>query len=88
MVLRARNDTWIYVATAGGDTLFEGVLRRGESYTVPHRKGLVLTTADAGSLEIVVDGSPLGAFGPEGSIRRQLSLDIERLLSDKSSSLE
>lgn len=83
IVLRARNDTWIYVSGSDGDTLFEGVLRRGDSYTVPNRKGLVLSTADAGSLEIVVNGSALGAFGPAGSIRRQLSLDVDRLLSDK-----
>jgi hypothetical protein len=56
------------------------ILKAGESYAVPNRRGLFLTTGNAGSIEVKVDGRPIPSLGRVGSVRRDLSLDAESLL--------
>jgi len=61
--------------------LTSSVLRAGETYRVPNRSGLTLMTGNAGGIEIVVDGRTLPPLGAEGTIRREISLDRDKLLS-------
>lgn len=80
LVLRARNaDVWIQVRDRpNGPVLVDRVLRPGDSWQAPAQEGLVLATGNAGSLELVLDGEPLG-LGPGQSVRRGIALDTERL---------
>ena len=55
------------------------ILRAGDSYRVPNRNGLTLMTGNAGALEILVDGKPVPPIGPFGAVRRDVSLDPNRL---------
>jgi len=80
VLLRARADTWVQVRErASGTVLFNRVLRPGETYRVPDRPGLLLTTGNAGGLEILVAGDPLPSLGANGVVRRDLPLEPEML---------
>jgi cytoskeleton protein RodZ len=40
-----------------------------------------MMTGNAGALEVVVDGRPVGILGGDGQVRRNVSLDAERLVA-------
>ncbi|MDW8444283.1 MAG: DUF4115 domain-containing protein [Acetobacteraceae bacterium] len=80
VLLRARADTWVQVRERGsGTVLFNRVLRPGETYRAPDRPGLLLTTGNAGGLEILVGSDPLPSLGGSGVVRRDLPLEPEAL---------
>ncbi len=79
VLLRATRDSWIQVHGADNVLLLTRVLRAGDSYRVPNRKGLTLMTGNAGALDILVDGKPVPPIGPFGAVRRNVSLDPNRL---------
>jgi cytoskeleton protein RodZ len=55
------------------------IMQAGESYHAPSRRGLTLTTGNAGSIEIRVDGRPVPSVGQVGRVRRDLPIDPEAL---------
>ena len=57
------------------------LLRSGDTYVVPARRGLSLLTGNAGALEIEVDGKLVPSIGPVGTVRRNVALDAEKLTS-------
>lgn len=80
IVVRALSDSWIQVRDdVASRLLLTRLLRKGDSYRVPDRQGLVLLTGNAGALEVVVDGAVAPAIGPEGAVRRGVALDPRRL---------
>lgn len=79
IVLRARLESWVQVTNAKKEVLFSRVLRSGETYTVPEEKGLMLTTGNAGGLEIIVSGTKLKSFGSVGLVKRDIPLDAKKL---------
>ncbi len=79
VILRATRDSWIQVHGADNVLLLTRILRAGDSYRVPNRNGLTLMTGNAGALEILVDGEPVPPIGPFGAVRRDVSLDPNRL---------
>jgi cytoskeleton protein RodZ len=80
VLLRARADTWIQVRERGsGSVLFNRVLRPGETYRVPDRPDLLMTTGNAGGLEVVVEGDALPSLGGPGVVRRDLPLEPQAL---------
>ncbi|WP_366554442.1 RodZ domain-containing protein [Aquibaculum sediminis] len=81
VVLLATADSWIQVRSASDELLFTRVLRPGDTYRVPDQEGLSLLTGNAGGLDIVVEGRRLAPLGPNGAVRRDISLDPEALRS-------
>lgn len=80
ILLRARADSWIQVRERNsGSILFNRILRPGETYAVPPRPGLLLTTGNAGGLDVVVEGQVLPPLGALAAVRRDVPLEIERL---------
>ena len=80
VLLRARAETWIQVRdTRAGTTILNRVLKPGESYAVPAREGLLLSTGNAGGLEILVDGQPATGLGAAQAVRRDVPLEPDRL---------
>ena len=80
MVITAQAESWVQVRDAAGTIVFMRILKAGEAYAVPNRRGLFLTTGNAGSIEVKVDGKPIPSLGRVGSVRRDLPLEAESLL--------
>jgi cytoskeleton protein RodZ len=79
-VLRAQAETWVQVrAGQGGQVLLNRVLQPGESWTAPAREGLLLSTGNAGGLEMLVDGQPVPGLGGARAVRRDVPISPERL---------
>jgi cytoskeleton protein RodZ len=79
IVVRARLESWIQITNEKKDVVFSRVLRSGETYTVPEEKGLMLTTGNAGGIEILVDGKKLKSLGTVGLVKRDIPLDAKKL---------
>lgn len=79
IVLRAKLESWVQVTNEKGEAIFSRVLRSGETYVVPNEPGLVLTTGNAGGIEIVLDGKKLKSLGSVGLVRRDVPLDPAKL---------
>jgi len=80
VVLRASADTWVQIEDSQRNLLLTRVLKAGDIYRAPNQAGLVLMTGNAGGLVVEVDGSPVPSLGPRGAVRRNVSLDPERLV--------
>ena len=79
VMLRFTGDTWVQVKERGGQILVTRVMRAGEIFPVPTRANLVLSTGNAGRVEILVDGALVPAIGAQGSVRKDVSLDPDQL---------
>lgn len=80
IVVRARLESWIQVTNDKKEVVFSRVLRSGETYTVPEEKGLLLTTGNAGGIEISVNGKKLKSLGTVGLVKRDIPLDAKKLV--------
>ncbi len=83
IVIRARLDSWVQVRDKAGQTLLNRVLRPGESYSVPPKQQLSLTTGNAGGVDLIVDGVAAPSLGGNGVVRRDLPLDPDALRNGK-----
>lgn len=73
-------NSWIQVRDdTVNELLVTRLLRAGDSYAVPDRSGLKLSTGNAGALEILVDGEAVPSIGGEGTVRRNVFLDADKL---------
>ena len=79
IVLRAATESWIEIRTDDASLVYSGLLRQGQSYSVPQRPGLKMVTGNAGGLEIVVDGEAIPRLGPPGAVIRDIALDPDSL---------
>jgi cytoskeleton protein RodZ len=79
IVVRARLESWIQVTNERKEVVFSRVLRSGETYTVPEEKGLMLTTGNAGGIEISVNGKKVKSLGTVGLVKRDIPLDPRKL---------
>lgn len=83
IVLRARAEAWIQVRDRQGQVLLNRVLRQGETWPVPPKLSLLLTTGNAGGTELVVDGAATASLGADGAVRRDLALDADAIRDGK-----
>jgi cytoskeleton protein RodZ len=81
VILRAREPSWMQISSPAGDYTFTRTLEPGEALLVPNRSDLELWTGNAGGLEIIVDGTPVPALAGGGAVRRNVSLDPDRLVA-------
>ena len=81
VVVRAVADAWVQIQDAESNLLLTRVLRAGDGYRVPDRRGVTMRTGNAGGLEIFVDGKVVAPVGPIGGVRRNVALDPERLVA-------
>jgi cytoskeleton protein RodZ len=75
VTLLARLESWVRITDRTSRQVWTRVLREGESYLVPNDPNLILTTGNAGGLEIFVDGRPIPPIGGVGAVSRNVSLD-------------
>ncbi|WP_169565990.1 helix-turn-helix domain-containing protein [Sneathiella limimaris] len=79
LMLMVRQETWVQVKTAGGETLLDRIMNAGDTFMLPDESGLTLSSANAAGLELRLDGTPLGSLGGYGEIVRDLSLNPQNL---------
>ena len=82
VVVIAHADSWVQVRGPGDEQLLTRVMRGGDRYLVPNRGDLKMLTGNAGALEIVVDGTRIAPIGEVGAVRRDISLNADRLLAE------
>ena len=71
------------VRDRGGQVLLNRVLHAGDTWAVPVRANLLLTTGNAGGTEVLVDGAATPALGAPGAVRRDLPLDPDQIKDGK-----
>ena len=84
MIVIARAPTRVLVQGADGTVFINRVLRPGDTYRVPDKVGLTLTTPDGGAVALELDGQEMGAAGSQGQVTEALSLDPQAIV-DRSS---
>ena len=80
IVLSATEETWVQIRDGSDNPIFTRVLKAGDQYGVPDRKGLILIAGNAAGLEITVDGTQLPPLGKPGRVVRDIRLDPTFLL--------
>ena len=83
LVLHAKSGGWVQVRERQGQVLLSRVLRAGENWPVPMKPQLLLTTSNAGAMELLVDGTPAPSLGPLGAMRRDIPLDPDMAKAGK-----
>lgn len=83
VVLKAKEASWIQITDKEQKVIFRKVLRPGDEYAVPDGKGLTLVTANAGGLDVFVQGEQVQSIGESGEIVRGISLDPNSLKTQR-----
>ena len=79
IVLRFKADAWTQVRERNGQQLLNRVMRAGESFSVPNRDGLLLSTGAAQAMEVLVDGTPSPVIAAMNGVRRDIPLVADQL---------
>ncbi|MDB5415245.1 MAG: hypothetical protein JWR10_3580 [Rubritepida sp.] len=80
IILRAKADVWTQVRdTRSGQQLLARTMRAGETFPVPNREGLVLSTGNAQAMEIMVEGTASPIFTGLQGVRRDVPLTVDHL---------
>jgi cytoskeleton protein RodZ len=80
VVLRAHQATRILVQGQGGIVFINRALNPGDTYRVPNKVGVTLTTTNAGAVEVELDGQSMGYVGPAAALAEALSLDPQSIV--------
>lgn len=83
IVLQSKQAGWIEITDSRKGVIYKKVLKPGDKYYVPDQPGLSLSAANAGGLEIYVDGQQAPSLGKSGEILRGVSLDPSYLKRKK-----
>jgi cytoskeleton protein RodZ len=81
LVLRAKEDSWIKVSDGGPVSLKIGILKAGETYSVPLVPNLRLQTGNAGGLDLIYNGRLMPALGAKGEVLRNKPLDPAQMFA-------
>ena len=82
VVLTASEDAWIKVYDRAGQTVRMGILKAGESYSVPGDPNhLLLWTGKAGAIQVTVGGRAVASLGAPVQTVRDVSLAPDSLLA-------
>ncbi|MCD6035005.1 MAG: hypothetical protein K0R63_746 [Rickettsiales bacterium] len=63
IVLLAREDTWVKVVDENNQLIIERPMKTGDTYFLPDKKNLKITTGNAESIEVFVDGDTHAFLG-------------------------
>ncbi|MCW5723398.1 MAG: helix-turn-helix domain-containing protein [Maricaulaceae bacterium] len=78
IVLRAHAPVWLEVRDGSGRVLFSRELAGGEAYRAVAEAGLTVSAADAGQVEVMVNGHSAGRLGEAGRSAENLPLVFDR----------
>ncbi|MEJ0062094.1 MAG: DUF4115 domain-containing protein [Alphaproteobacteria bacterium] len=75
LVVKAERESWVTISDAQGNVVFSHMLEPGDTYLVPDGAALDLTTGNAGSITLSLDGKDLPKLGGQGQVMRNVRLD-------------
>ncbi len=73
--------SWVEIKDANGVVMISRLFNPGDSFEVPQKEGLTLTTGNAGGILVSVSGRSEKVLGKKGIVIKQLSLDEKPFLS-------
>ena len=79
IVVEALAPAWVRLRRPDGDVLLSKVMGRGEKFTIPDHPEVLLSTGDAGSVAVFVDGARVADVGGAGQILEDVTLVADRL---------
>jgi len=79
VVLHAKALTRVLVQGPDGTVFINRVLHPGDSYRVPDKVGLTLTTPDGAAVALELDGQDAGVAGKDGQVTEALPLDPQAI---------
>lgn len=79
LIIRAEKEAWVLVTDNKGNTLFDQILKPGETYNPPDKKGLVLTTGNGNGIVLNLDGTDLPRLTADSRLVRGVALDPDQL---------
>ena len=82
VIIRVDKQSWVLVADSQGNTVFDHIMKPGDTYKLPNRQGLTLTTGNGGGIILSLDGVDLPRFAEEGRVVRNISLNPDELKSN------
>ncbi|MGZ5997937.1 MAG: RodZ domain-containing protein [Rhizomicrobium sp.] len=85
VVLRIHVATRILVQGPDGIVYMNRTLNPGDTYQVPNKVGVTLTTTNAGAVELDLDGQSMGYAGQGAGVAEAISLDPQSIV-DRSNS--
>ena len=85
VVLRIHVATRILVQGPDGIVYMNRTLNPGDTYQVPNKVGVTLTTTNAGAVEVDLDGQSMGYAGQGAGVAEAISLDPQSIV-DRSNS--
>ncbi len=80
ITLRVHRRTRVAVLGARNRDFIDRILAPGDTYRVPNMNGLRLTAGDAGAIELILDGIPVGFAGKRGVRARGFPLTPQSLV--------
>jgi cytoskeleton protein RodZ len=80
VVLRAHKATRILVQGPDGIVYLNRTLNPGDTYQVPNRVGVTLTTTNVGAVEVDLDGQSMGFAGSGTGVAEAISLDPQAIV--------
>ena len=80
VVLRAHQSARILVQGPTGLVYFNRSLKPGDTFRVPNRVGVTLTTTNAGAVEVELDGQSMGFAGQGSAVAEALLLDPQSIV--------
>ncbi|MED5336531.1 MAG: RodZ domain-containing protein [Pseudomonadota bacterium] len=79
IVIEALAPAWVRLRRPDGEVLLSKVMGRGEKFTIPDHPEVLLSTGDAGSVAVFVDGARVADVGGAGQILEDVTLVADRL---------
>jgi cytoskeletal protein RodZ len=79
VVLTARDDVWFRIYDRNDKVLFEGVKKKGESYTVPDADSPMIRTGRADQIDVTLGGKPVPQLGPPLKTVKDVVLTVAAL---------
>jgi cytoskeleton protein RodZ len=80
VVLRAHQPTRILIQGPDGIVYINRTINPGDTFQVPNRVGVTLTTTNAGAVEVDLDGQSMGYAGQGTGVAEAISLDPQAIV--------
>ena len=77
MVLKSSGNSWVEIEDLDGNSYLTRLMRSGETFVVPDKKGLTLSTANAGVLSLTFGSIHISKLGSVGEVISSRPLNIE-----------